>query len=431
MKTRNVVALILPIVVSSLLGTRASSGAQPSANVLPASTKFHLSVANQQKFDELLATTELGKLLSDPAMKPFLDDLPRQMRGQASNHPLSALWIDLGVESGDLKGLSNGEVAWALVHPDGSKPSRVLMADVTGRQQQADAPLRKITASMGQRKAKTTQSEFDGTSVTIIDIPPADDRVARQLAFFQKDNQLVFAESMSVAQILLKNLASDAADRLADETGYQQVVKQCRDRAGGVPPDAVLFLVPVDFGEALQQLSPEEDERVATKLAIARKHNFGAISAVGSYINVGQGPFDFKFRIAVHAPQPWQNGMRICRFPNKSMSLPTWVRGDNQSCTMINVDFGELSRYVGPLFDDMYGEGEEGLYNDLKNTLLEDPDGPQIDVDKEIFGRLLPQTTLLTRDALPVNPDSPQRLIAFSTTDEAASRSRGEEGAGG
>jgi hypothetical protein len=72
------------------------------------------------------------------------------------------------------------------------------------------------------------------------------------------------------------------------------------------------------------------------------------------------------------------------------------------------------------LFDDTYGEGEEGLYDDLKNTLLEDPDGPQIDVDKEIFGRLSPQVTLLARDALPVTPDSPQRLLALSTMDEAA-----------
>jgi hypothetical protein len=31
----------------------------------------------------------LGKLLSDPAMKPFLDDLPRQLRAEASNHPLA------------------------------------------------------------------------------------------------------------------------------------------------------------------------------------------------------------------------------------------------------------------------------------------------------------------------------------------------------
>ena len=353
-------------------------------------------------------------------MKPFLDDLPRQMRGRASNHPLSVLWIDLGVESGDLQGLSEGEVAWALVHPAGSKPSRVLMADVTGRQQQADALLRKVTASMRQQRAKITQSELDGTSVTLIDIPAADDLAARQLVYFQKDNQLVFVETVTVAQLLLKNLGSDAASRLADETGYQQVIKQCRDRAGGVPPDAVLFVVPVDFSEALHELSQQEDERTAKNLAIARKHNFDAISAVGSYITVGQAPYDFKFRIAVHAPQPWKNGMRICKFPNKAMALPAWVRDDNQSCTMINIDFGELSRHVGPLFDDVYGEGEEGLYDDLKNTLLEDPDGPQIDVDKEVFGRLSPQATLLARDALPVTPDSPQRLIAFSTTDEAA-----------
>ena len=66
MKTCNAVAFVLLFTVGLPLSTRTSSGAQSHrAQVLPASTKFLLSVANQQKFNELLATTELGKLLSD------------------------------------------------------------------------------------------------------------------------------------------------------------------------------------------------------------------------------------------------------------------------------------------------------------------------------------------------------------------------------
>jgi len=401
-----------------LLSPDGTSAAKQSRDVLPASTKFSLSVANQQQFNDRLATTGLGKMLLDPALKPFLNDLPRQMRSEASGHPLGVLWIDLGVESGDIKDLSEGEVAWALVHSKGDKPSRVLMADVTNREKQVEVLLQKITASMGKQKARKTGTNAGATAVIVFNIPAAGNSAARKLVYFQKDDQLVFTEAVGVAQVLLENLGKDSAESLAKQGGYQQVIKQCKDSAGDVAPDAVLYLVPFEFSEALRELSPKQDNRADDSLAVARKHNFDAISAAGSFIKVGQGPFDFHLRIAVHAPQPWKNGMRICRFPNGQLAPAAWVGGDNSSYSMMNADFAALAKYVGPLFDDVYGEGEEGLYDDLKNTLLEDPDGPQIDIDKELYGRLSQQVSFVTRNQLPVTPDSPQKIIAIPTKDE-------------
>ena len=130
---RKIPVLTMLITVSLLLSWPEVCAAKPFKDVLPAATKFSWSVTNQQEFQDRLSTTELGKMLSDPALKPFLDDLPRQLSSEASDHPLGVLWIDLGVGSADLKDLSEGEVTWALVHANGGVPVRVLMVDVAGR----------------------------------------------------------------------------------------------------------------------------------------------------------------------------------------------------------------------------------------------------------------------------------------------------------
>lgn len=401
-----------------LATTETGLAAKPAADLLPAATKFYWSVPHQQEFGERFNETQFGKLLSDPAIKPFLDDLPRQMREEASNHPLGVLWIDLGVAREDIEDLTTAEVAWALVHREGETPARVFIADVSDRDEEVSALLKKIDAALAEQGAKKSTSDIQGTKVTVFDIPPVGNLAARKLNYCQQDDQLLFADSQSVLELLLENLAAESSDVLSQQSGYQQVTQQCQTRAGDEAPDAVVYLVPVDLMAALQQLMPEPDERAVENLKIARKHNFDAISAVGGLVAVGQDDYDLHLRLAIYAPQPWQAGMRLCNFPNRKMSVPAWVEASNCGVTLINGDFEGVSKYFGPLFDDVYGEGEEGIYDDLKATFAEDPDGPQVDIDTELYARLSPQVTLLARDELPVTPDSPQRLMAFSTTDE-------------
>ena len=417
----NRLPFIALLVVSGGMLTLPSADAAPlSQQILPAATNFSLSITNGEKFNELFASTGLGRLLSDPVMKPFLDDLPRQLRQEATGHPLAVLWIDLGLKADDLRGVSNAEACWALVQSQAGRPCRVFIADVTGRQQEVNRLKPKIVAAMREQNAREKKLTVAGTILTVYEIPSDADSDTRKLVWFQQDDRLVLADDLSVAKTVFKNLTEPSRKVLANQSGYQAVIKQCEDRANGRMPDAVLFFKPVDLGESLRDLSPVQDDRADDGLAIVRKHKFDAISAVGCFLVVGDDAFDFQAQIAIHAPQPWSKAMRMARFPNEQIKLPEFVRADVGGVVIFNVDFLNLAKYLGPLFDDVYGEGEEGLYEDLKNTLLEDPDGPQIDIDREIFGRLSPQTILLARDELPVTPDSGQRLIAFSTSDEAA-----------
>ena len=419
MKNCTSLSIVTATMVLWLSSQSLSAAGKPSQDILPDSTKFCFSIANQQDYRQRFSTTGIGKLLLDPAMQPFLDDLPRQARDESKQVPLGDLWIDLGLEPGDFDELSEGEVAWALVQT-ADRPSRVLIADTTDRSQQVQTLLKKIKASMTQQQAKTSARDVAGTAVTTFDIPAQGKSAARKWVYCQKDDRLIIADSAPTAELLLKNLTSATGDVLANQPGYQKVIEECQKRAGNDAPDAVLFLVPVDLSEALNKLSPQQDDRAGDGLKLARKHNFDAVSAVGCFIQVAEDPLDFHLRISVYAPKPWKNGMQICQFPNGKLVVPPWALSQAAGVTMLNFDFVNYSKHVGPLFDDTYGAGEEGLYEDLRLTLLEDPDGPKIDVNKGLFAQLSPQMTLVTRDQLPVTPDSGQRLIALPAKDEKA-----------
>jgi hypothetical protein len=75
----------------------------PTEELLPNTTKGYLSVPNVDQLEEAFNKTQMGQLANDPAMKPFIDDLKRQLREQwtKSHQKLGISWEDLdGVPAG-------------------------------------------------------------------------------------------------------------------------------------------------------------------------------------------------------------------------------------------------------------------------------------------------------------------------------------------
>ncbi|HTU23835.1 MAG TPA: hypothetical protein VMF30_00470, partial [Pirellulales bacterium] len=54
----------------------------PSEQVLPATTKGFISIGNVDRFQTDWAKTQLGQLLADPIMQPFVKDFQRQLQGK-------------------------------------------------------------------------------------------------------------------------------------------------------------------------------------------------------------------------------------------------------------------------------------------------------------------------------------------------------------
>jgi hypothetical protein len=138
-----------------------AAAAPPAETLLPASTKGFVTMPNVDQLIEGWHKTELGRLLDDPVMKPFSDDLRRQLKEKwARSH------AKLGLSLDDLDGLASGALSIAAVMPSKGRASLVMLVDVAGREAKAQQTIEKLAAELIKQGAKRSKREHRGTALT-------------------------------------------------------------------------------------------------------------------------------------------------------------------------------------------------------------------------------------------------------------------------
>ncbi len=83
-------------------------------------------------------------------------------------------------------------------------------------------------------------------------------------------------------------------------------------------------------------------------------------------------------------------------------------------------DIRNAFKHFGSLFDELFGQGETGLWEEVKQGLRDDPNGPLIDLEKEFIQHLGQRVSMLTDYQLPITTTSERVLFAIETTDPKA-----------
>lgn len=404
---------------------RTSQAAPKSETLLPDTTRGYLSVANAPELMDAWEKTQLSQLLSDPVMQPFAEDLERQFQ-EAWNGSRS----ELGLTWEDFRNVPSGEVAAALIHAPGEDPAAALLADVTGRQQETDALLDRITRTLLDRGAKRSTRTVAGTELTIFDLPgkPGEGIPPRKAIYFVRDNVLCATDNMSVSEGLLRRFNGQAADQLSNVPAFQSVMNRCRADAGQLAPHVRWFVEPIAYGEAVRvtkavqrRLDEEQRASATDMLKVLKNQGFEAIRGVGGFLNFAQGHYEILHRTAIYAPPPYEKSMKMLVFPNGGdLSPQPWVPANVASYASIRVDVGNAFDNFGSLFDELFGEGEEGVWQDVLESLRDDPNGPGIDLRKDMIGYLGSRVTMITDYRLPITPTSERTLLAVDCTDDKA-----------
>ena len=154
-------------------------------------------------------------------------------------------------------------------------------------------------------------------------------------------------------------------------------------------------------------------------MKILHDEGFTAIQGIGGYISFGQKDYDIFHHTAIFAPGPYQKSMRMLKtLPGDNFAPPDWVPADATRFTTAYLDLANAFNNFGSFFDAYYGEGEAGTFDDIIKGLRDDPNGPQVDVAKEIIGRLGRRVTLVIDNAKPIGLYSVRSLVAVDTKDE-------------
>jgi hypothetical protein len=414
------------LVALTLLGLSqaASVAAVPADAIMSDQTRGFLSVADARRLQENFNRTQMGRLVKDEAMQPFIQDMRQQIERK-----LSSTRQKLGLTVEDVRDVARGEVAIGLVEQKNTRAAVAITVDVTGNVPAAETLLGKIEKELISRRAKKSSSNLGGVAITLYNIPPqAEKDIAREAIFFIHQDMLCATDSRAEAQAMIARMNGQGGGKLADVAAYQQTMQRCAAEAGQLAPEIRWFAEPFGYARATRSLLPGEvlAKQGKNYVNILENQGFDAIRGVGGFINLAvDGQYELLHRTSIFAPpvpgaeEKYELAMRMMRFPNKTDLAPQpWIPQKLASYRTFSMDLKNAYQHFGSLFDAI--AGYENAFNDVIEGLEKDPYGPQVQVENDFIQHLGERVTLMTDYELPITTKSERYLFAVDVTNEQA-----------
>ncbi len=406
-----------------LLGTATAFAARPADQILPATTKGFVSAPNVEQFIADFNKSQLGQLVNDPVMKPFVE----QLKGQFRQQGLRQL-EQLGLTWQELDGVPAGEVALATIQTSPDDGAVALVVDATGRVDRAEAVLAKIAERMTRNGARRLPRNA-GDPIVAYQLPgEAGAKGPPVAAYFLQQGLLVASDSVAVIELMLQSVAQPRADSLATVPAYREIMERTCTAAGGMQPDLRWFIEPFGYAEVLRSALPLREKRKGPDLVkIFKNQGFTAIQGVGGCVNFSAGPYQVLHRTLVYAPalagrdaqskDKYNLAARMLRFISDGDLTPQpWVPRNLSTYITFNWDLQNAFGVADTLVDDMVGE--KGVFHDVLDSLRDDPEGPKVDIAKNLVPNLTGRVTMISDCETPVGPRSERKVLAAAVTNE-------------
>lgn len=405
--------------------TARTDAAAPSDTIMSASTRGFISVANAKQLQDNWNKTQMGHLVKDEAMKPFVEDLKRQIERK-----LSDTRTKLGITVEDLRDVASGEIGVGMVEQESTRAAMAITVDVTNNVPAAQKLLGKINEELVQRrKAKASKATAGGVEMTLFAIPPQNEKdIAREAVFFIHQDMLCASDSRAEAEAMVGRFAGSPGNRLADVKPYATTMGRCAAESDNLAPEVRWYVQPFGYARASRSMVSGEElaKRGKDYISILENQGFDAIEGMGGFVNLAAyGSFEVLHRTSVYAPavtdgpEKYKLAMRIMQFPNAEKMPPeAWIPRSLASYRTFNMDLQNAYEHVGSLFDAI--AGYENAFNDAMSGLETDPYGPQINVQKEFIQHIGQRVSLFTDYELPITTKSERFMFMVELKNEAA-----------
>ncbi|MCA9170259.1 MAG: hypothetical protein KDB23_21425, partial [Planctomycetales bacterium] len=406
--------------------TGIASAAPAADQVLPATTKGFVSFPNVAEFRERWQSTQLGQLAADPVMKPFAEDLQRQLRERfvESNFNVSLTWEDLSRVCG-------GELCIATVQPEDDEKlhASLLIADVTGHHAETEEVLKKAAEDLKTRGATRTLKKIGDIELILHELPRqrGETHVDRFLRAIVGDTLVLGNDEGTTIGVIERLKSGVQATGFAELPAYQHVMQRVQREVPGEVPQVRWWIDPVGYAEVVRAARVGPKKRGKDMLAIFKSQGFEAVESAGGFVQLATGQQEVLHRTFVYAPGD-PNGAhrfalaaRMLDFPNlENWEWPSWVPAELASATSFAWNVRDAFEHSSTLVDAI--AGDEGFFEDLLTSIRVDEAGPQIDIRKDFVAHLSNRLTVISDYVFPITPQSERLLVAVAVDNEDAVR---------
>jgi hypothetical protein len=396
---------------------------RPSEQLLPETTVGYLSIPDFDALQESFDKTQLGQLAQDPAMQPFVDDLKRQLRDRLTE---SGIQLDLTVE--DLEGVYGGEVCLAMTQPGGENTAHAtaVLVDVTEHQDAANELLAKIDKNQQRKGAKKSTMTIGTTSVVVYTLPKREaEQPVQKAYYFLRDDQLVASDNEALIREILARF-DGGGETLADVVAYRESMQRCAKRAGDLKPHARWFVEPLGYAHAARAARGGKKRRGTDLLKVLANQGFDAVQGMGGYVNFSVGEDEILHRTSVYVPatenkngktgaEKYRAAARMMDTgPGQDLSPPPWVPRELATFMRLTWKMKEAFYFSKTLVNEI---ADDEVFEDVINSIRDDPHGPQIDVRSDIVAHVGTRGALLGDYELPITTTSERLVIAIEMED--------------
>jgi len=409
-----------------LLAGSVSAAAPSSESLLPATTKGFLAIPDWEQLEASFNKTQFGRLAQDPIMKPFADDLKRQMQNR-----FGRLQQRIGLTLEDLEGVPGGEVSLGLIQPGGKEDEAAvaLLVDVTGKLDRAQELLEKVDGNMRDQGATKSVRNVSGADVITYTLPKLrGEQTARNAVMILHENVLCASDNPGEAEAILRRLKGGAEGSLETVAAFHSVMERAGRSVTELAPEVRWFIEPFGFVEARRAADPAwTKKRGKDMLKILERQGFDAIQGIGGYVNFYvDGRYEVLHRTAVFAPpvpgaqdgEKYTLAARMLKLPNTqagSLAPLPWIPREVAMHVSFNAKVEQAFNASESLVDDIVGQ--KGIFKDIIRSLREDPNGPQIDLREDLVEQLGTRCTVISDYQLPITTKSERMIVAVQATD--------------
>lgn len=405
------------LLAASLCGVAVQAQDKPLAasKLFPNQTQALFSLPNSDTFIAGWSNTQLGKLAADEKLNDFWATQKKELQDRFSE----AGW-QLNMEIDDIGSIANGQISmgWISRPNNDAKPFSIAMIiDVVDQVTPTERLLKRIDDELKGRKAKANTIAIAGTKVAQYTLPKSAGDVRSNESFYAiSKDQLLATDDLATMTELLTAQTATKADSLAQEETYKQV--RSKIHTDGNEAEIEYFVRPIGFAKLLRSISGKPTTNKSDILAILDREGFGDLQCVAGNIQISNSPFDFFHHGYMIAKKPSTPAVQILDFPNlKKLAAPDWINKETASVLSFSWNIKEAFPKFRGIVDALVGS--PGTFDDMLKGMRDDPQGPQIDIIKDVLPYLTTEFHVVTEIIKPISPDSKRSMVILKLADTA------------
>ena len=372
-----IAAMALPAAPAN---AQATAQAVSCAKRLPPEVFAYFSIPSVEEFKTRANSANIGKMLNDPALADFRDELMASYEKYSSQ-----IEERMGISMAELMKIPSGEVAFGVVMPPRGKIGVAAFIDCTGSKSKLDDLLDKADNVLAEQGVKAETVQSGDTEIYVY----GKNGGKNKLAYFVQDETLVIGTEMAILESVLARWEGDSDRTFADNDTFTSILNRCG--ADKQEPMVEWYVNPI---EAMMKAAQSgQAGQAGMFMGFLPALGIMNLKAMGGTIDMGVDDFDTVSRTMMYVEQPVDGVLKAFQLEAKEHTPPKWVPQNVTGFYQMRWKVADAFEAVKGLMDSFQGPG---ALDQIIDQAAADEDGPMVHVKKDIIDQMTGDITIFS-----------------------------------